>query len=130
MNSKDFNSGMASGKISLGVFALDQLPWLFKCNSLVAIKILFSFIELADIRSGEVYLSHGVRTWLKNRLGISTASLYAALRFLEESGAIEKISYPDKETGLPIRSGSDFRINLMMFRRRLEGERRWKNKTR
>lgn len=130
MNGNSFEKQKEPGRLPLGVIALDRVPWLFECKSLAAVKLLLSLLRVANPRTGEVHLTSGMRAEMVQALHISKATFHNAMNHLEEVGAIRKMTYLDRKTGMRVGSHTDFMLDMSSFRCRWEGERRWNNKLR
>lgn len=93
----------------------NYVQWLYGLKGVVPVKVLHYLMEHAQINTGRVSLTPGMRMELVNNLGISRGAFIAAIKQLNELGVLTKVYYTDKQTGEQLESRGEYMMNPEML---------------
>lgn len=96
------------------VFA-NYVHWLYGLRGVVPIKVLHFLMEHAQVNTGRVALTPGMRKELVENLGISRGAFLQAIAQLNECRVLTKVYSVNKDTGEEYELRGEYMINPEML---------------
>ncbi len=94
---------------------INYISWLYELKGVIPIKILHYLMEKAQINTGRVALTTGMRKIMLSTLGISRSAFALAINQLVEAKALSKVYETNEETGEQIEVRGEYFINPEML---------------
>ena len=96
------------------VFA-NYVHWLYGLKGVVPVKVLHFLLEHAQVNTGRVALTPGMRKELVENLGISRGAFLQAITQLNEFGVLTKVYGVNRDTGEEYELRGEYMINPEML---------------
>lgn len=93
----------------------NYVGWMYDLKGVVPVKVLHYLLEKAQVNTGRVALTAGMRMIMMETLGISRAAFALAIKQLIEARAISKVYRTDKDTGEQVEVKGEYFINPEML---------------
>jgi len=94
---------------------INYVSWLYGLKGIVPVKVLHYLMEKAQINTGRVALTAGMRKVMMETLDISRSAFSLAINQLVEARAISKVFHTDKDTGEELEVKGEYWINPEML---------------
>ena len=96
------------------VFA-NYVHWVYGLKGIVPIKVLHYLMENAQVNTGRVALTPGMRSDVLEVMNISRGAFFSAINQLVELGVLSKVYKTNEETGEMVERKGEYMINPEML---------------
>lgn len=93
----------------------NYVQWLYGLKGVVPVKVLHYLMEHAQVNTGRVALTPGMRMELVSKLGISRGAFIMAIKQLNDLGVLTKVYHINQQTGEQIELRGEYMLNPEML---------------